>query len=120
MLQSMGELNNSAIGFRAVGEVSGADYRNLILPACVKLKSSHARLKFLYHLGEEFKGFEYNAMWEDTKLGLRYYGDWKKIAIVTDRTSLAYFAWFSGLFIPGEVKIYKNKELNKAITWINE
>ena len=120
MLDLIENLPDDVLGYTAKGLVTKKDYTETLGPAADKLFVEYKKIKMIYHLGVDFKGFENDAMWEDSKLGLKYFRNWKKIAIVTDHNLLARFAWFAGLFIPGEIRIFTNAHFNKALRWIKE
>ena len=69
-------------------------------------------------LGEEYDGFEGDAMWEDAKIGMKNLTHYEKIGVVTDvkwvRRSIKAF----GFLMPGEVKLFNNEELADAKAWI--
>jgi stage II sporulation SpoAA-like protein len=120
MLDAIKSLPDDVIGYSAKGMVTKNDYRDTLGPDVKKMFDRYKKIKMIYHLGIEFKGFNSDAMWEDSKLGLKYFSSWHKIAIVTDHFLIARFAWFTGLFIPGEIRIFTNLHFEKALRWINE
>ena len=120
MLDKIENLPDDVLGYSAKGLVTKSDYINTLGPAADKLFNKYNKIKMIYHLGVEFKGFERDAMWEDSKLGLKHFRSWEKIVIVTDHILIARFAWLTGLFIPGTIKIFTNENLDKALRWIKE
>jgi hypothetical protein len=71
-------------------------------------------------LGEAFDEFSGAAAWEDTKVGLKHLTQFDRIAVVTDvdwiQNSIKYF----GFALPGEVRVFKNGDLQRARDWISE
>ncbi len=120
MIEKIPGLPDTAIGFTAKGTVTASDYESTIIPAVEELFSRQSKIRFLYHLGEEFTKFEAAAMWDDTKLGLKHFTGWERMAIVSDigwiRTAIKIF----GLGIPGHVRVFHNSELAAATRWISE
>jgi hypothetical protein len=47
-------LPENALGFAAKGTVTVNDYEPVIIPAVEALFSRHSKVRFLYHLGEDF------------------------------------------------------------------
>ena len=113
-------LPDTVLGFSAKGIVTADDYESVIIPAVEALFSRQRKVRFLYHLGKDFSGFEAAAVWDDTKLGLKHLAGWEKMAIVSDlewiRAAIRIFA----LAIPGHVRVFHNSELSEAIRWISE
>ena len=120
MVEKIPGLPDNVIGFTAKGTVTATDYESVIIPAVEELFSRQSKVRFLYHLGEDFSGFEAAAMWDDTKLGLRHLGGWERMAVVSDvewiRTAVKVF----GLAIPGHVRVFHNRELAEATRWVAE
>lgn len=119
MIEKIPDLPDNALGFSAKGMVTANDYESIIIPAVEELFSQYDKIRFLYHLGEDFTGFEAAAMWDDTKLGLKHFTGWERMAVVSDiewiRTAIKIF----GLGIPGQVHVFHNDKLTDAIRWIS-
>jgi hypothetical protein len=67
MVEKILDLPDNVLGFTAKGTVTTNDYESVIIPEVEALFSRHGKVRFLYHLGEDFSGFEAAAMWDDTK-----------------------------------------------------
>jgi hypothetical protein len=120
MIEKISNLPDSVLGFTAKGTVTAKDYESVIIPAVEALFSRRSRVRFLYHLGKDFSGFEAAAMWDDAKLGLKHLTGWERIAVVSDidwiRTAVRVFA----LAMPGQIRVFHNSELTEAVRWISE
>jgi len=120
MVERISNLPEHVLGFAAKGNVTAEDYESIIIPAVEEQFSRHDKVRFLYHLGEDFSGFEAAAMWDDTKLGLKHLRGWERMALVSDvgwiRAAVKVFA----LAIPGHVRVYHNSELADATRWVSE
>ena len=104
----------------AKGEVTDDDYEDQIVPAVERILENYEKLRFLYILGEEYDGFEGDAMWEDTKIGMKNFTHYEKIGVVTDEKWIRRSVKAFGFLMPGEVKLFENDELAAAETWIAE
>ena len=120
MIENIPNLPDNVLGFSAKGTVTADDYESVIIPAVEALFSRQGKVRFLYHLGTDFSGFEAAAVWDDTKLGLKHLTGWERMAVVSDvewiRAAIRIFA----LAIPGDVRVFHNSELTEAIRWICE
>lgn len=118
MIRMLSGLPDNVVGFEAVGEVRGSDYKDVLLPALDQALESQQRIRLLYVLGAEFKGYSGGAMWQDTKLGFEHLRAWEKMAIVTDtgwvRDGVKAFGWM----VPGAVKTYPTDALDAATAWV--
>lgn len=117
-MELLEDLPDNVVGVRAVGEVEDDDYEDVLVPAVEEALSRYDKIRLLYVLGPEFTGYEADAMWEDTKLGMRTFTDYERMGIVTDgtwvRRSVKAFGWL----IPGEVKVFPYDRLDEARAWI--
>lgn len=120
MLERIRGLPENVLGLEARGEVTGADYESVLIPAVDEMLARRRSIRFLYHLGNEFTGFDAKAMWDDAKVGLRHLAAWERVAVVTDvawiRTAVKMFAFV----MPGQVRIFSNSELAGARQWLSE
>jgi len=120
MIEKIPDLPDNVLGFTAKGTVTGMDYESIIIPAAEELFSRREKVRFLYHLGEDFTGFEAAAMWDDTKLGMKHLQGWERMAIVSDIEWVRAAVKVFGLVIPGHVRVFHNNELDEAKRWISE
>jgi hypothetical protein len=120
MIEKIPELPNNILGFTAKGTITANDYESVIIPAVEELFSRKEKIRFLYQLGEDVKGFEAAAMWDDMKLGLKHLPGWERIAIVSDIEWIRAAIKIFGLVIPGHVRVFHNNELAEATRWISE
>ena len=120
MIEKIPDLPDNILGFTAKGTITANDYESVIIPAVEKLFSRKGKVRFLYHLGEDVKGFEAAAMWDDTKLGLKHLQGWERMAIVSDIEWIRAAIKIFGLVIPGHVRVFHNNELAGAKRWISE
>jgi len=120
MIEKISNLPDNALGFTAKGTVTANDYETVIIPTVEALFSRYRKVRFLYHLGEDFSGFEVSAMWNDAKLGLKHLMGWERMAVVSDMDWIRGAVRIFGLAIPGQVRVFHNSELTEATRWINE
>jgi len=106
--------------FRAEGVITRDDYQETLIPALEERISAQVKVKLLYWCGEEFEGFSAGAMWDDARFGLTHWGDFSKIAVVSDigwvRQSVKLFA----PLMRAPVQVFQNAEIDDAKSWIAE
>ena len=120
MIERIQGLPEKVLGFTAKGEVTGADYESVIIPAVEQMLAQHAKIRLLYHLGPEFKGFDARAMWDDAKIGLQHLTAWERVAVVTDVGWIQAAMKAFGFVMPSNVRIFGNQELVEARQWLCE
>ena len=101
MLERLTDLPNSVVGIKASGEVTGDDYRKVLVPAVEEALKDDAKVRLLYVLGDDVTGLSAGAAWQDTKVGLGHYNRWEKVAVVTDKDWLRHSVDIFGYLIPG-------------------
>lgn len=65
----------------------------------------------------ELEGWELQAAWDDFKLGLKHGNEFKKIALVGNKTWQELAVKVGGWFISGELEYFTDKQ--QAIAWLN-
>jgi hypothetical protein len=120
MVEKIPDLPEHVLGFRAKGTVTANDYESVIVPAVEAMFSRQTRVRFLYHLGEDFSKFEAAAMWDDAKLGLKHLTGWERIALVSDVEWIRAAVRVFGIAMPGEIRVFHNRELAEATRWVSE
>lgn len=118
MITKLGELPENILGFEATGEVTAEDYESVLIPEVERVLEKYKKVRLLYHLGPEFKGFTVGAMWDDAKVGLKHLLAWEKIALVTDIPWLRNTIQCISFMIPGTIKLFGEDNLDAAMDWI--
>ena len=120
MMEMIRGLPDGVLGFSAKGTVTAHDYESVIIPAVEARFARQQKVRFLYHLGPEFTGFEVAAMWDDAKLGIKHFTGWEKMAVVTDVAWIRVAIEAFGLALPGRVRVFHESELAEAKRWVAE
>ena len=120
MLERLHDLPDSVVGIKASGEVTGEDYKDVLIPAVEAALEGGQKVRLLYVLGDDVKGMGLTAgaAWQDTKVGLGHYNRWQKVAVVSDKEWLRHSVNIFGYLIPGEVKAFTPAEEGEARTWV--
>lgn len=120
MFERIPDLPDSVVGIRGSGEITGDDYKNVLIPAVEAALQGGRKVRLLYVLGEDVKGlgFTAGAAWQDTKVGLGHYRSWEKVAVVSEKDWLRHSVDIFGYLIPGEVKAFSAEEEGEARAWI--
>ena len=121
MLERLQDVPAPVVGIKATGQVTGDDYRTVLIPAVENALEGGHKVRLLYVLGDDVKGmgFSAGAAWEDTKVGLGHYNRWEKVAVVSDKGWLRDSVDIFGYLIPGQVKAFAPAEEAEARTWVS-
>lgn len=102
------------------GHVTHDDYDKVLTPAVDQAVRHSGKINLLYRVGPDFEGFGARAMWDDARLGISHWGDFRRIAVVTD------IAWLGGAvrafmaMMPAEVRLFDLAEEAEARAWAGE
>lgn len=118
MLRRIDDLPEHVLGIEATGEVTAGDYRDVLVPEVEALLARQPKARLLYVLGPDFKGFSGGATWADTKLGMRHFTDFERVAVVTDADWIERLVQAFGFVIPGDIRTFNYDDLEAARAWI--
>jgi acetoin utilization deacetylase AcuC-like enzyme len=104
----------------AMGRVTDDDYEDVLIPAMESTLENYDKVRILIQLGEDFDSIEGDAVWEDTKVGMKHFTSFEKCAIVSDKKWIIRSIKVFGFLVPGEVKLFANNQLAVARDWIAE
>src|SRR5262249_12491541 len=100
-------------------EVSGTvrtdDYRNIVFPA-VQRAAAAGGIRFVIVI-PEFHGMSGGAVWEDVKVGVEHFRDWKRIALVTAIDWMRNVTGLFGRMTRGQVKVFPLAQADEATAW---
>jgi hypothetical protein len=121
MVEQIPDMPPGTFGFRVSGRLTRADYGEVLVPPLRRAAEAGERLRILYAIGPGLE-MEPGAVWEDIKVeldfGIRHRELWERIAVVTDMEWLwRAFALFSWM-VPGEVRLFLERDLEAAKTWL--
>ena len=111
---------DSVLAVEGQGTITAEDYQQVLLPAMSERLSRHPRLRLLYLMGDEFEGFTAGAAWEDSKVGMKHFTHFERVAFVTDTDWMRRAVRGFGCALPGEVRVYETDDLDDASAWIQE
>lgn len=102
------------------GKLSARDYQDTLIPAIDQALAEHDRIRLLAVIGPGFEGYTPKAAWADTKLGLRHWTGFDRIAVVTDADWIETMVDILGFAMPGPVETFDLDELDEARRWLHE
>ncbi|MEO8281740.1 MAG: STAS/SEC14 domain-containing protein [Ideonella sp.] len=118
MIELIPDLPDNVVGIGASGQVSADDYETVLVPAVESRLERNDKLRLLYRLGPDFKGFTTAAMWDDLKLGAAHWKAWERIAVVTDVEWIGNTARAFGFAMPCPVRIFPLSAIAQATDWL--
>jgi hypothetical protein len=119
MIDLISDLPDNVVAITASGQVSGADYEDVIVPLVEKKISQYGTVRLLYHLGPDFRRFTTTALWDDAKIGFHHLKDFGRVAVVTDVAWIQTMIRGAGKTGAVEIRGFANDELDEAKSWIS-
>lgn len=113
-------LPDAVVGLEAIGEVESADYDATAAPAVKQALERHPRIRLIHVLDDRFTGYTAGGAWQDAVLGFAHPRSFDRIAVVTDSDSIRRLVTLAGWSIPGELKLFPNRERARAEAWASE
>jgi hypothetical protein len=120
MIEQIEGLPAGTVGFRVHGQVTAADYEQVIVPDVEAAFALNRKLRLLYVTAADFTSFDPGAMWDDAKLGMRHFSSWERVALVTDVAWLRAAATAMGFAVPADFRLFSQDEEARAKAWIAE
>lgn len=120
MIEIISDMPENIVAVSASGKVTGEDYDKVLIPGLEEKLKGHKKIRLLYHLGKDFSGFTAEAMWDDTKVGIRHLTAFEKIAVVSDVEWIVGAVKVFAFVIPCPVRIFGNEGLLEAKAWVSK
>jgi len=120
VIELMTGLPSNVIGFKATGEVTMKDYREVIFPEVERQVNKDEKLNYVFLIDTSLEDFTTGAWISDAWLGLKELANWRRVAIVSNVEKIRHFTDKAVHLAPGEYKGFKTSELNDAILWAGQ
>jgi hypothetical protein len=120
MIELIEGLPDGVVGLEAVGKVESADYEAIAAPAVKRALERHPKIRLIHVLDDRFTGYTAGGTWQDAVLGLAHPRSFDRIAVVTDSDSIRRLVTIGGWSIPGELRLFPNRERYQAEAWASE
>lgn len=122
MVELIEDMPAGTIGFRADGDLTGDDYRQVLVPPLRAAIDNGELIRMLFVIGENFHETP-SGLYEDIKaggeVGIGHLYSWERTAIVTDqkwvKKGLRLFGWM----VPGEIQQFSLGEEPAARQWLD-
>jgi hypothetical protein len=118
MITLMNDVPDYVAGFTAMGEVTKADYEQVLIPRIEEVNKEHGHIHFLFELKTDVGNFTTAAWWKDLMIGLEHFSKWKKMAIVSDQKAIEKISSLISPILPGETKGFGLEEIDEAKIWV--
>ena len=119
MLQLINDLPPHVVGVHAFADVSETEYLAALSPLFETAVRKNRKINFVLILETEIENFRSSAWCGNTKLGLKYFFRWNRVAIVTDQQCVSGYNDLFRWLIPGKFRNFRLDDLHTAIRWVS-
>lgn len=120
MIQEIAGLPDGVIGVKLTGKVTGTDYETLLTPLMDRAIEQYDRIRLFAEVGPDFDGYSLEAAWDDTKLGLRHWRGFERIAVATDIAWVRNAVRAVGFMMPCPVRVFPLERKDDARRWLED
>ena len=118
MIEVLPESHGNVLGIKGIGTLTDLDYKNLLIPKFEDILEDFEKVRCLFFMGDDFQGWELEAVWDDAKFGVQHRNDFEKIAVVGGPQWVEWGTKLAALIMSGEVKTFPSDELKEAWEWV--
>ena len=102
----------------AEGKLTHQDYKDVLIPRIEAVIRERGKARVLFELGENFRGWDWDALWDDARFGLKHRKDFEKMAVVSNRRWINWATKISAKFVRGDIRTFPMSLRADARTWI--
>jgi hypothetical protein len=114
MIEIIKGLPNNVVGFVATGRVTSTDCYEVLVPALMRTRKRHDKLRLYYQLECRFPG----AAWEDLDIEPLSLQRWERVAVITDVSWIHHTVKALRFLIPGDVKVFPTVKAGEGRDWL--
>ncbi len=100
------------------GKLVTADYADFV-SEFERLVQQHGKLRVLFDM-TGFRGWDAGALWEDTKFGIKHFGDIERLAMVGEKKWQHGMATFFKPFTKATTRYFDHADATSARTWLSQ
>jgi hypothetical protein len=116
VIEIINGLPDNVVAFVVTGRVTVSECDSVLVPAVVKARKRHDRLRLYYELECRFPG----AAWEDLDIAPLQLQPWERVALVTDVSWVRHTVKALRFLIPAEIRVYPTPQADEGRAWIAE
>ena len=120
MIEILPESEGKVLAIRASEKLTDEDYKQIFIPRMDQLITEFGRIRVLFTMADNFKGWEVAAMWDDANFGMKHKDQFEKIAVVGGPKWVEWASKLEGHFMDGAVKTFPADQLQAAKDWISQ
>jgi hypothetical protein len=120
MITEISNLPPNMVGFKASGEITEADFSDIVMPRVKELIEQTNKLNYMLVLDTSISNFTFGAWFKDAVMGVKHLLKWNRCAIVSDVKGIRTFTDIFSVVMPGEFRGFEHAEEQQAVDWCSE
>lgn len=118
MITILPETKGDLLALKTESKLTHSDYIDVLLPRLRQITQEHGKARILCDMGEEFEGWELQAMWDDARFGLDHRHDVSKFAVIGGPDWIDWGVRIASLLTDTEVATFTPEEKQSALEWV--
>jgi SpoIIAA-like len=118
MIKILEGFAEATVAIACEGHVTREDYQTILIPRLNEALARHQKVRIYYEIAPSFSGFDFGAVWEDTKVGLEHLSRYERMALVTDVAWIRHAAGAFRFLMPGRLAVFPLGQAKEARAWI--
>ncbi len=118
MIKVLPESEGNILVLRAEGRLTDQDYKEVLIPRLESIIREHGKARLLLDMGDEFRGWEGAALWDDARFGLAHRRDFEKMAVIGGPKWIEWGVKLAAMVMSGEIRNFSPNEREEALMWI--
>lgn len=117
MITILPETDGKTLVVQGSATITTRDYETLLIPELDRLIQHYGKIRVVFYFDETFAGWDFGAIWDDAKFGIKHRYDFERAALVSAPAWVGWAAKVSSHFCHCEIKTYPESDLAEAIAW---
>lgn len=118
MIEVLPESVGNVLIIQATGKLTDRDYKEVLIPRLESIIGQYGKARLLLDMGEEFRGWEAEALWDDARFGIAHRNDFDKMGVVGGPRWVDWGLKLAKLIMSGEIKSFPAAGREEAMRWI--
>jgi hypothetical protein len=118
MIETLPTVFPKTIGFKLSGKLHDEDYKSF-MPTVESFLAAEGKARLFVQF-QDFHGWDFHAVWDDTKFAFKHYSDFDRIAMVGDRRWEKWMAKVCRPFTKAKVRYFDACQVDEAWVWLRE
>ena len=120
MIKVLPETKQGLICLQASYKLRDEDYQKIIIPKIEEAIREKGKIRVILYMDDTFEGWEAQAMWDDTKMGLGNAASFEKFALVGGPGWIKALMYLFGMLTHTKIKSFAGDEYRDALEWIQQ